>query len=190
MGTLDDEAVLLVLVRQTWGLWRLFFFPLFLFSFTSYYRLIHNPHHLKTFLSVKLRDRSCRLLFFKKKYISASARFSLAWCHIVTSFTENTPAPLGCNVFLFFCQSRAETGLCNQKLSIIRLFLFCGTSEKWSVIKMLIIVLIWLRSGKGLANSHVCWTWRNLLSFNCIENLFHCSFFLSPWGWRGLHQIK
>ena len=37
--------------------------PPFLFSFTSYYRLIHNPHHLKTFLSVKLRDRAGRIFF-------------------------------------------------------------------------------------------------------------------------------
>lgn len=36
----------------------------FLFSFTSYYRLIHNPHHLKTFLSVQLRDRAGRISFF------------------------------------------------------------------------------------------------------------------------------
>lgn len=122
VGTSHDEAVFLVVV---WKDWRLVFSP-FLFSFTSYYRLIHNPYHLKTFLSVKLRDRAGIFSFFFFFFVGiylCSCSFPhsmMSHCHIsYWKYSIASSSQINCFIRYF---GRAEVGLinlCNRKFFYI-----------------------------------------------------------------------
>lgn len=95
-----------------------FFSPSFLFPFTSYYRLIHNPHHLKTFLSVKLRDRAGRFFYFLGGNISLllliSPQHDVTLSHLLKILHRQLLSDIP------FHFGRAEVGLislCNRKFS-------------------------------------------------------------------------
>lgn len=100
VGTLEDEAVFLLVDLE------LCFFSSFLFSFTSYYRLIHNPHHLKTFLSVKLRDRAARFFSNISLLLLISPQHDVTLSHLLVKILHRR---LLSNILLHL--SRAEVAL-------------------------------------------------------------------------------